>query len=102
MAVAAKSVNATARARRINSVLWNTIYMQDALDHLQQSGLSILDDDVAKLSPLRNEHMNVLGHYSFTLADTILAGERRPLNQLATEIGDLESLLATLDTNHDV
>ena len=42
-------------------VLWNTIYMQDALDHLQQSGLSILDDDVVKLSPLRNEHMKLSG-----------------------------------------
>ncbi len=76
--------------------------MQDAMDHLQQNGLSILDDAAAKLSPLRNEHMNVLGHYSFTLADTILAGENRPLNQLATEFGDLGSLLAALDTSHDV
>ena len=42
-------------------VLWNTIYMQDALDHLQQSGMSILDDDVVKLSPLRNEHMKPSG-----------------------------------------
>lgn len=58
-------------------VLWNTIYMQDALHHLKQNGLTILDDDVAGLSPLRHEHMNVLGRYSFTLADTILAGEHR-------------------------
>ena len=59
--------------------------------------------DVAKLSPLRDEHMNVHGHYSFTLADTVLAGKHRPLNQLAIEFGDdLESLLATLDTNSDV
>ena len=84
-------------------VLWNTIYMQDALNHLKQNGLPILDNDVAGLWPLRHEHMNVLGHYSFTLADTILAGEHRPLNQLETELGeDLESLLATLDTKSDV
>jgi TnpA family transposase len=69
-------------------VLWNTIYMQDALHHLRQNGLPILDDDLVGLSPLRHEHMNVLGHYSFTLADTILAGEHRPLNQLETEFGE--------------
>ena len=76
--------------------------MQDALDHLRHNGLPLLDDDTAKLSPLRNEHMNVHGHYSFTLADTVLAGKHRPLNQLTTEFGeDLESLLATLDSNND-
>ncbi len=62
--------------------------MQDALHHLKQNGLTILDDDVAGLSPLRHEHMNVLGRYSFTLADTILAGEHRPLNQMAIEFGE--------------
>lgn len=69
-------------------VLWNTIYMQDALHHLKQSGLTILDDDISDLSPLRHRHMNVLGRYSFTLADTILAGKHRPLNQLDTEFGN--------------
>ncbi len=84
-------------------VLWNTIYMQDALDQLKQNGLPILDDDVAGLWPLRHEHMNVLGHYSFTLADTILAGKHRPLNQLKTELGeDLESRLVTLDSDSDI
>ncbi len=81
-------------------VLWNTMYMQDALDHLRQNALPIQDDDVARLSPLRHEHMNVLGHYSFTLADTILAGEHRPLNPL--EMEDLASLPATLDIKPDV
>jgi len=61
-------------------VLWNTIYMQDALDHLQRSSVEILEKDVARLSPLRHKHINVLGHYSFTLADPILNGEHRPLN----------------------
>lgn len=60
--------------------------------------MPIADDDIAGLSPLRYEHMNVLGHYSFTLADAILAGEHRPLNPIATEFGeDLESLLTTID-----
>jgi len=51
------------------------------------------------LSPLRFQHINMLGHYSFTLAEHIQKGEHRPLNQLEIEFGeDLESLLATLDS----
>ncbi len=54
------------------------------------------------LSPLRHKHMNVLGHYYFTLADAALAGEHRALNQLKKEFSeDLASLLATLDTKYD-
>ncbi len=70
-------------------VLWNTIYMQDAIHHLRQSGMTILDDDISTLSPLRYEHINVLGRYSFKLADIILAGEHRPLNQLDLEFGNV-------------
>ena len=81
------------------AVLWNTIYMQDALNHLQQQhSIEILDQDVARLWLLRHQHINMLGHYSFTLAEHIQKGEHRPLNQLELEFGeDLQSLLATLD-----
>ena len=73
--------------------------MQDALDHLQQQySMEILEQDVARLWPLRHQHINMLGHYSFTLAEHIRKGEHRPLNQLELEFGeDLQSLLATLD-----
>ncbi len=63
-------------------VLWNTIYMQAALDHLQQHSLEIREEDETRLSPLLHNHINVLGHYSFTLAEPIMNGELRPLNQL--------------------
>ena len=47
-----------------------------------------------------NLHPEDLG---LTLADTILAGEHRPLNQLETEFGeDLESPLASPDINPGV
>lgn len=32
-------------------VLWNTIYMQDAIHQLRQNGMTILDDDISTLSP---------------------------------------------------
>lgn len=62
-------------------VLWNTIYMQAALDHLRQQGEEVLEDDEARLSPLSHKHVNMLGHYSFTLAEQVMQGQLRPLKQ---------------------
>ena len=49
-------------------VLWNTIYIQSALDHLRAQGETLNDEDIARFSPLCHGHINMLGHYSFTLA----------------------------------
>jgi TnpA family transposase len=62
-------------------VLWNTIYMQKALDHMRQQSMEIRDEDEARLSPLVRGHINVLGHYSFVLDEQIIKGKLRPLNQ---------------------
>ena len=39
-------------------VLWNTIYMQAALDHTRQA-MDIREEDIARLSPLVYGHLNV-------------------------------------------
>ena len=62
-------------------ILWNTIYMQAALDHLHLCSPKICEENVARLSPLVHGHINVLGHYSFTLAEQVINGQLRPLNQ---------------------
>ncbi|KTL59733.1 transposase [Photorhabdus laumondii subsp. laumondii] len=62
-------------------VLWNTIYMQAALDHLKQQGEDVKEEDEARLSPLSHKHVNMLGHYSFTLTEQVLNGQLRPLKQ---------------------
>jgi len=69
-------------------VLWNTIYMDAALNHLRQQGTITKEEDVTRLSPLLNKHINMLGHYSFTLADFITRGKLRPLNTSDTEFYD--------------
>lgn len=66
-------------------VLWNTIYMDAALSRLRQQGVEIKEADVARLSPLLHKHINMLGHYSFTLAEFIRAGVLRPLNSSELE-----------------
>src|SRR5271168_3604455 len=60
-------------------VLWNTIYMDAALNQLRNEGFQVLEEDVARLSPLGHEHINMLGRYAFTLPDHVARGELRPL-----------------------
>ena len=62
-------------------VLWNTIYVQASLDHLKQQGEEVNVEDEARLSPLSHKHVNMLGHYSFTLAEQVMNGQLRPLKQ---------------------
>jgi hypothetical protein len=60
-------------------VLWNTIYTDAALNQLRMEGFKILDEDVARLSPLGHDHINMLGRYAFTLPARVALGELRPL-----------------------
>ena len=62
-------------------ILWNTIYMDAAIDELRQEGFDVRDEDVARLSPLSHGHLNVLGRYAFTLPETVARGELRPLRR---------------------
>ncbi|WP_272976355.1 Tn3 family transposase [Deinococcus geothermalis] len=60
-------------------VLWNTRYMQVALEDLRHAGMDVQEEDVARLSPLLHEHVNMLGKYDFTLPDEVAGGQLRPL-----------------------
>jgi Tn3 transposase DDE domain len=42
-------------------VLWNTIYMEAALNQLRLEGYQACEADVARLSPLIHDHINMLG-----------------------------------------
>jgi len=42
-------------------VLWNTIYMQAALEQLRAEDHPVREEDVVRLSPLGHEHINMLG-----------------------------------------
>lgn len=66
-------------------VLWNTIYMQKALEKIQQS-VNIKPEDKKRLSPLTHRHINVLGHYSFVLEKQITKGKLRKLNEITNGI----------------
>ncbi|WP_407552641.1 hypothetical protein, partial [Vibrio parahaemolyticus] len=40
----------------------------------------IIEDDISRLSPLIYKHINMLGHYTFTLPEDLEKGELRSLN----------------------
>lgn len=60
-------------------ILWNTLYMDAALGQLRQEGFLVRDEDVARLSPLVHDHINMLGRYSFAVPEAVTRGELRPL-----------------------
>jgi hypothetical protein len=66
-------------------VLWNTIYMEAALNQLRLEGYQVYEADVAKLSPLIHDHINMLGRYSFAMPETVARGELRPLRNPAVD-----------------
>ena len=69
-------------------VLWNTIYMDAALNQLRAKSFDVRAEDVARLSPLGFEHINMLGRYAFVLPDQIARGELRPLRDPAAASHD--------------
>jgi TnpA family transposase len=60
-------------------VLWNTRYLDAALQHLQASGVELKGEDVERLSPLGFDHINFLGRYHFHLDERLAQGALRPL-----------------------
>ena len=65
-------------------VLWNTMYMNKAIDHLKATGMEIRDEDIKRLNPLGFEHIRFLGRYDFTLKARTEVGGLRPLRQKRT------------------
>jgi hypothetical protein len=60
-------------------VLWNTLYIDAILQQLRAEGFPVQSEDVARLSPLVYEHINLLGRYAFSVPEAVQRGELRPL-----------------------
>ncbi|MDU7510896.1 MAG: Tn3 family transposase, partial [Enterobacter sp.] len=53
---------------------------QEALSWMRSNGEETGVENIARLSPLMHGHINMLGHYTFTLPEDIVKGELRALN----------------------
>lgn len=65
-------------------VLWNTRYTDTAITTLRLAGQEISETDIARLSPLGDAHINMLGRYAFTAPTP---SELRPLRSEPTGPG---------------
>jgi len=53
--------------------------MEAALNQLRGEGYPVEESDVARLSPLLHEHINMLGRYSFSMPEAVANGQLRSL-----------------------
>jgi TnpA family transposase len=60
-------------------ILWNTTYLQRAVNHLRNQGHHPASGDLAHLSPLGWEHINLTGDYHWDTSPTLGPDEFRPL-----------------------
>ena len=70
-------------------VLWNTLYIEAAVQQLTREGFLVQPEDVARLSPLMFDHINLLGRYAFSVPEAVQRGELRPLRNPADALDDV-------------
>jgi TnpA family transposase len=63
--------------------VWNTVYMQAAINLLKEQGLEISEEELAHLSPARFEHINIHGKYSFDISVPLNKAGLRPLTSVS-------------------
>jgi TnpA family transposase len=67
-------------------VVWNTVYMWEAVRELRREGRQIADEDLKHLSPARYEHINVFGKYSFPVREESERKQLRPLRRPSLDV----------------
>ena len=60
-------------------ILWNTVYLQRAVDHLRKQGIEPGPTDLAHLSPLGWAHINLTGDYHWEVEPSMGSDQFRPL-----------------------
>lgn len=60
-------------------IVWNTVYLQAAIEGLRRQGEDITEADLVHLSPVRFRHINRYGKFRFDLGDYLAPSGLRPL-----------------------
>ena len=60
-------------------IVWNTVYMQAAIDELRTRGQTVYEADFVHLSPVRFKHINRYGKFRFDVGDDFAPSGLRPL-----------------------
>jgi hypothetical protein len=67
-------------------ILWNTTYLQRAVDHLRSLGIKPTPEDLRHLSPLGWEHINLTGDYHWEADQAIGPHQFRPLRTRSVDL----------------
>ena len=72
------------RARGLNLlvaaiILWNTVYLAEAIETLKKKGVEVREEYLQHLSPLGWEHINLTGDYQWNFKHIPATGQLRPL-----------------------
>ena len=59
-------------------VLWNTVYLEQAVAAIRQNGQAVSDETLAHLSSLKWEHINLTGDYHWRKDAGLQDGKLRP------------------------
>jgi hypothetical protein len=60
-------------------VTWNTVYMAAVIEQVRAEGRTVNEEDIARLSPARYEHINPYGKYRFDVEEGLSGTRLRPL-----------------------
>jgi TnpA family transposase len=52
-------------------IVWNTVYLQAAIEQLKTEGVEIKDEDLKHISPARYAHINPYGRYYFNIEENL-------------------------------
>lgn len=72
-------------------ILWNTVYIAEAVETLKRQGVAINEEHLQHLSPLGWEHITLTGDYLWNFKRTPATGQLRPLRTKG-KAGMLQSL----------
>ena len=68
-------------------VLWNTVYLERAVETLRAGGTAVPDELLQHLSPLAWEHIILTGEYRWGSDETRQPGQRRELRPAEVPYG---------------
>ena len=60
-------------------IVWNTVYMQAAIEELRRRGQAVNEADFVHVSPVRFKHINRYSKFRFDLGDDLASSGLRPL-----------------------
>lgn len=61
-------------------ILWNTVYLEKAVETLRAKGVTISDEQLKHLAPIGWQHINLTGDYSWDFSQKSSLDKLRPLN----------------------